>query len=178
MKRTLYCSPEKKLCGVCAGIADYFNIDPTLIRLVVVLIAMITAVIPALIVYFIVALIIPKAPDNYYQLFNNTSRRLTRGHDKKIAGVCSGFAEWFDMDPTIVRVLFVLFVLLFGTGFLFYLACVVIMPACDDFQSQPYQNGGAPYTDPNQPPYGNPNVPPYQQNPNGQQPDNGNPNQI
>ena len=112
MKKKLYCSPDKKLCGVCAGVADYFNIDPTLVRLVVVLIALVTAIIPTLIVYLIIAIVIPNAPENYYQLFNNTSRRLTKGHDKKISGVCSGFAEWFDIDPTVVRVLFVLFAFL------------------------------------------------------------------
>lgn len=169
MQKKLYCSPDKKLCGVCAGFADYINIDPTLVRLAVVLIGLVTAVLPALVVYFIVALVIPKAPDNYYQLFNNTSRRLTKGHDKKISGVCSGFAERLDIDPTIVRLLFVFFVLLFGSGFAFYIACAVIMPKCDDFYSQPYNC--PPYGAPGQPPYENPNGQPYQQPytyPNGQ----------
>lgn len=170
MKKKLYCSPDKKLCGVCAGVADYFNIDPTLVRLAVVLIALVTAIIPTLIVYLIIAIVIPNAPENYYQLFNNTSRRLTKGHDKKISGVCSGFAEWFDIDPTVVRVLFVLFAFLFGSGFTFYIACMIIMPRCDDFSGQPYYGS--------QPPYGNPNQPPhqqYQQDGNGQQPNSFNP---
>ena len=41
--------------------------------------------------------------------------------DKKIAGVCGGFAQYFDVDPTLVRVLLVLFCLLGGSGVLFYL---------------------------------------------------------
>ena len=36
MEKRLYCSPEKKLCGVCGGIADYFGIDPSIVRLIVV----------------------------------------------------------------------------------------------------------------------------------------------
>ena len=33
MQKKLYCSPDKKICGVCGGIAEYFNIDATLVRL-------------------------------------------------------------------------------------------------------------------------------------------------
>ena len=46
MQKKLYCSPQKKLCGVCAGIADYFNIDPTIVRLIAVEIAFFTAIVP------------------------------------------------------------------------------------------------------------------------------------
>ena len=35
MKKRLYCSKtDKKLCGVCAGVADYFGIDPTIVRVI------------------------------------------------------------------------------------------------------------------------------------------------
>lgn len=55
-------------------------------------------------------------------------KKLTKGDDKKIAGVCSGIAEYFDLDPTLIRVLFVLSVLLAGTGILFYLILAIIIP--------------------------------------------------
>ena len=48
--------------------------------------------------------------------------------DKKIAGVCGGFARYFDVDPTLVRVLLILFCLLGGSGVLFYIICAVIIP--------------------------------------------------
>ncbi len=141
MKKKLYASPNKKLCGVCAGIADYLNVDPTLVRAVAIIIAIYTAIVVALIAYFVMALIIPKAPDNYYQLYNNTSKRLTKGHEKKIAGVCSGFAEYFDCDTTIIRLLFVLVCLLLGTGLLAYIALSVILPEpAQPYYNQPYQN--------------------------------------
>ena len=44
MQKRLYCSPEKKICGVCGGIADYFNIDPTIVRLIASLIALLAYV--------------------------------------------------------------------------------------------------------------------------------------
>ena len=56
-------------------------------------------------------------------------RRLTlSATDKKIAGVCGGIAEYFNIDPTLVRVLTVVLVLFFGGGLLAYLLAWVIMP--------------------------------------------------
>lgn len=56
-------------------------------------------------------------------------RRLTlSSNDKKIAGVCGGIAEYFGVDPTLVRVLTVVFALLFGGGIIAYLLAWLIMP--------------------------------------------------
>lgn len=49
-------------------------------------------------------------------------------HDKIIAGVCGGLAEYFDVDPTIVRLLFVLAVVMGGGGVILYLILWLIMP--------------------------------------------------
>ena len=46
----------------------------------------------------------------------------------KIAGVCGGLGHYFDIDPTIVRVLFLAAVLIFGTGLLLYIILAVVMP--------------------------------------------------
>ena len=83
MNKKLYTSPDKKICGVCGGIADYFNLDPTLVRAIVASVACLTAIIPALVVYFIIALVMPKPPENYYQIYNNTSKRIYKSNDKK-----------------------------------------------------------------------------------------------
>jgi phage shock protein C len=45
-----------------------------------------------------------------------------------IAGVCGGIAVYFDVDPTLVRVIWVLITLLAGFGILLYLICWAIMP--------------------------------------------------
>ena len=47
--------------------------------------------------------------------------------NKTIAGVCAGLAEYLNIDPTIVRVLWAL-VGLSGTGLLAYLVCALIIP--------------------------------------------------
>jgi phage shock protein PspC (stress-responsive transcriptional regulator) len=57
------------------------------------------------------------------------NRRLYRcRHDQRIAGVASGIAEYFDADPTIVRILWVLSIFLGGMGLLLYIAMAIIVP--------------------------------------------------
>ena len=55
-------------------------------------------------------------------------KRLVKGADKKIAGVCSGLAEYFDMDPTLVRAIFLFAFLAFGSGLLIYIVLAIVMP--------------------------------------------------
>lgn len=49
-------------------------------------------------------------------------------NDRIIAGVCAGVAKYFNIDPTIARVLWALLVLLGGTGLLAYLICWILIP--------------------------------------------------
>lgn len=48
--------------------------------------------------------------------------------DKKIAGVCGGIAEYFNIDPTLVRLGWVVFCALGGSGLLAYIIMAIIMP--------------------------------------------------
>lgn len=48
--------------------------------------------------------------------------------DKKIAGVCGGFANYLDIDPTLVRIAYAVLVLFGGTGVLLYIICALVMP--------------------------------------------------
>lgn len=48
------------VAGICGGVAEYAEIDPTIVRLVVVFVAIITGVFPALLVYVLGAFIIPE----------------------------------------------------------------------------------------------------------------------
>ena len=55
------------------------------------------------------------------QLFRSRKNRI-------IAGVCGGIAEYFSVDPTLVRLIWVIMVLTFGAGILAYIIAAVIMP--------------------------------------------------
>ena len=47
---------------------------------------------------------------------------------KKILGVCGGVAEYFNIDPVIVRVIWGVLALGFGTGIILYLVCAFVFP--------------------------------------------------
>lgn len=47
---------------------------------------------------------------------------------KKLCGVCGGIAEYLDIDPTIVRLLWIILVFCVGTGVLAYIIAAIIMP--------------------------------------------------
>lgn len=49
-------------------------------------------------------------------------------NDKKICGVCGGIAEYFNIDSTIVRLLWVLIICFFGTGIIAYFLAALVMP--------------------------------------------------
>lgn len=59
-----------------------------------------------------------------------TRPRLRRSHDKLIAGVCGGIAEWLGWDPTIVRLLYVLASIMSAAfpGIIAYLILWFVMP--------------------------------------------------
>ncbi len=55
-------------------------------------------------------------------------KKLQRSADTKIFGVCGGLGEYFDIDPTIVRIIFLIALVTFGTGLLLYLLLALVMP--------------------------------------------------
>ena len=55
------------------------------------------------------------------------------GRDKKIAGVCAGVAYYFDMDPTIVRVIWGVLAFGYGAGIVAYIILWIIAPEASDY---------------------------------------------
>lgn len=66
-EKKLYKSTDKKLDGVCAGIAEYFEIDPTIVRVAYALISLFFAGIGGIVVYAILAIVMPRRPFPDYQ---------------------------------------------------------------------------------------------------------------
>jgi putative stress-responsive transcriptional regulator len=52
-------------------------------------------------------------------------------NNKMICGVCAGIADYFNIDPSIVRVLWAVLARAAGTGVLAYIACAIILPEGD-----------------------------------------------
>ena len=50
---------------------------------------------------------------------------------KMIDGVCAGIAEYFDADPTVIRLLWILFCAMGGSGIFAYIICMIVFPRGD-----------------------------------------------
>lgn len=52
--------------------------------------------------------------------------------DKKLFGVCGGMAQYFELDSTIIRLLWIVAVFFWGSGLLCYFICALVMPVEKD----------------------------------------------
>ncbi len=59
-KRLTRSRNERMIAGVCGGIAEYFDIDPTLVRIGYVLLSIVSAAFPGVLLYFLLAVIMPQ----------------------------------------------------------------------------------------------------------------------
>jgi phage shock protein PspC (stress-responsive transcriptional regulator) len=121
---------DVKIAGVCAGLADYLDVDVVLIRAAWLVFSIVPgAIVGGILAYLAAWLLIPEttepAPASH-------RRRLTRSaSDVRIAGVCGGLAEYFEVDVTAVRLLWVVLSIVFGAiigGVLAYVFAWLIIP--------------------------------------------------
>jgi phage shock protein C len=56
------------------------------------------------------------------------AKKIALSSNKKLAGVCGGVAEYLGIDPTIVRILWVVFTFCGGAGLLAYIICWILFP--------------------------------------------------
>ena len=62
MKRLYLSKTDKKILGVCGGIGETYDIDPTLVRLILVFLCLASAILPVILTYLVAWLIIPPKP--------------------------------------------------------------------------------------------------------------------
>jgi phage shock protein PspC (stress-responsive transcriptional regulator) len=131
MKRLTRRPDEGRVAGICAGIAEYFDIDVTLIRLAWIVLTIFPGAIIGGVVAYVAAWLIMPVTDAPPPL--PTSRRLTRSvTNRKIAGVCGGLAEYFDVDATAVRVAAVILAIYPGAiicGIIAYVIGWIVIPS-------------------------------------------------
>src|SRR4051812_49198094 len=124
--KKLYRLPEsKKIAGVCAGLAEYFDLDPLLFRLLFVISIFFGGA--GLLIYVLLWVLVPEKPGADGQ--PRPARRLhLSASDRKIAGVCGGLGEWLEIDPVFIRVAFVLLALACGLGVVLYVLFWMLAP--------------------------------------------------
>lgn len=128
-KKKLYrLTVNKKLFGVCGGIANYFGIDPGVVRLIWALAVIFAGV--GILAYIVCALVIPNPPAGYAEYINENGRfnALHKSStDRKICGVCGGIAESLGVDSTVIRVLWLVLTLFAGYGVIAYIIAAIAM---------------------------------------------------
>jgi phage shock protein C len=132
-KRRLVRRPaEGKIGGVCAGLADYFNTDVALVRAAwIVLSIWPGAVVLGVVAYLAAWLLMPRAEAADGASAAPQPRLMRSRTDRRIAGICGGLAEYFEVDPTIVRVAWVILSIVVGAvvlGIVAYLIAWFIIP--------------------------------------------------
>lgn len=122
---------RKVIAGVASGIAHYFRIDAFWVRLLflVILLDLFISVSFSsvlLVGYIVMWLIVPERFDlsedrKIRKMFRNPA-------DKVVGGVASGLAAYFGVDPTLIRIVFIITIFLGGSGIIAYLIMWVITP--------------------------------------------------
>ncbi len=127
------------IAGVCAGMADYFEVDVVLVRLLWVLGSIAGVIVCGVIAYVVAWIIMPEGADQSVPVADD--RRLRRSTtDRQIAGVCGGMAQYFDTDPTLMRLIWVVLSIFGGAvigGVIAYVLAWLIIPNAEPISMTP-----------------------------------------
>jgi phage shock protein PspC (stress-responsive transcriptional regulator) len=120
-----------RIAGVCSGIAEYLDVDVTMVRVVWVVLSIVPGgLIGGVLAYLAAWIVMPEATGPAQ--IDAPARRLTRSlDDRKLAGVCGGIAEYLQIDSTIARLAWIVLTVIPGAivfGVTAYLIAWFIMP--------------------------------------------------
>ncbi|MFI5222352.1 MAG: PspC domain-containing protein [Bacteroidia bacterium] len=119
---------DKVLGGVCSGLADYFDVDTSLVRIVFLFAFFIFG--SGILLYVVLWIVMQPAEETEAQANNlRQSKKLFRDSDDRVlGGVCSGLAHYLGIDPVWVRLFFAVALFVFGVGFWIYIALWIAVP--------------------------------------------------
>ena len=124
-KRLRRYKTEAKIAGVANGLGEYFELDPLLFRVAFIVSMFLGGL--GLLVYLVMWIMVPPTDDAPRDISGRGRLHLSV-KDRKIAGVCGGLGEFFDIDRVFFHVGFVVLFFVWGTGILFYVALWLLMP--------------------------------------------------
>lgn len=110
--------------GVCAGLANYFSVDPILVRIAFLILFFTLG--SGIFIYILLWLAVPENKDT---TSTHTSRKLFRDSENKmLGGVCSGLGGYLGVDRVWLRLAFLVSFFVFGSGLLLYIVLWFILP--------------------------------------------------
>ena len=123
---------DRKLAGICGGIARYLDTDPVFIRVAWVILSIVPgSILLGVLAYVVAWIIVPEAEPGSEPIVVGAKRMQRSANDVTVAGVCGGIAEYFAVDVTAMRVLWVLLSIFPGfviCGIFAYAVAWFIMP--------------------------------------------------
>ena len=62
VKRLYLSTKDRQVSGVCGGLGEYFDIDPSVVRIGWIILTILTGIVPGIIAYIVAAIVVPKTP--------------------------------------------------------------------------------------------------------------------
>ena len=121
-KRIYRNSSDKVIAGVASGLANYFGLDPIIFRLIFIASLFTGFGFIAYLIFWI------GIPENESGRINENKRLYRDGDNKILGGVAFGLANYFGVDPAIIRILFIVSLFIGGFGILAYLILWISIP--------------------------------------------------
>jgi len=121
-KRIYRNSSDKVIAGVASGLANYFGLDPIIFRLIFIASLFTGFGFIAYLIFWI------GIPENESGRINENKRLYRDGDNKILGGVAFGLANYFGVDPAIIRILFIVSLFIGGFGLLAYLILWISIP--------------------------------------------------
>ncbi len=121
-KRIYRNSSDKVIAGVASGLANYFGVDPIIFRLIFIASLFTGFGFIAYLIFWI------GIPENESGRINENKRLYRDGDNKILGGVAFGLANYFGVDPAIIRILFIVSLFIGGFGLLAYLILWISIP--------------------------------------------------
>jgi phage shock protein PspC (stress-responsive transcriptional regulator) len=128
-RRLVRLQSHGRIAGVCAGIAAYLDTDVTVVRLAWIVLSIVPGgVIGGVLAYLAAWIIVPASTEPAAAPRARLTRSVT---DRRLAGVCGGIAAYFDVDSTVVRLLWAVLTIVPGAvvcGVVAYLVAWLVIP--------------------------------------------------
>jgi phage shock protein PspC (stress-responsive transcriptional regulator) len=116
---------DRKIAGVCAGLGEYFELDPVFFRLFFLFSILFGGL--GAIAYVMLWILVPLREGAQSGPGNGKRLRLSAG-DRMIGGVCGGLGEFFELDPVLFRAAFLVLAVIGGLGILLYAVLWLLIP--------------------------------------------------
>jgi phage shock protein PspC (stress-responsive transcriptional regulator) len=120
---------DRKIAGVCAGLGEYFELDPVFFRLFFLFSILFGGL--GAVAYVMLWILVPLREGAQPGPGNGKRLRLSAG-ERMIGGVCGGLGEFLELDPVLFRAAFLVLAVIGGLGILLYLVLWLLIPGAAD----------------------------------------------